>query len=552
MNTHVGSRPALPPLTWRTQPWFERAVPYAVFMAVGLAAISLYLYRLLSIAGTLHTPLDDAWIHFRFAYNLARGDGMSYNPGIQTPGSTSPLWVVVLAGAYRLTGEFLITSKVLGVIAYLAAIAGVYALSYLIRPQRGLALLAALFAALSGRFVWAALSGMETALFAALMVWTIYLHLLYRHDTGWRQYLPTVLVGLAMVTRPEAAALFLLTMVDRCAAITAPEGGSTFPSVTFRRPTAGLLVHGLIFVALIAPNLLFNYLTAGSLLPNTFAGQSLPQGGSPPTRASWLPDLDYMREAVRSFIRDNFMLALFVPYGVTLVVQSFAGRRDGRRGSFIVLAWTLGLPVLAAFVAPNLRHHERYLMPLLPLVALVGAHGLARAERLVPGGRLAFGLPGRTLKVAILPVLVVLTLVVGIRETNGWAVQFARDVRNIDEVNVALGYWLRENTPPDAVIAMHDIGATVFLSDRHVIDTVGLVEPAILPYIRRAGDAGVEEYLRALRPDYFVSWRSWYPNITDNRRDCQEVYAAAARQRNLRTLLPDSEMVVYRCTWQGQ
>ena len=37
-------------------------------------------------------PLDDAWIHFQFARNLARGDGLSFNPGEPTSGSTAPLW----------------------------------------------------------------------------------------------------------------------------------------------------------------------------------------------------------------------------------------------------------------------------------------------------------------------------------------------------------------------------------------------------------------------------------------------------------------------------
>jgi len=49
----------------------------------------LYPYR--------HFTSDDAHVSFRFAENLARGDGFSFNPGHPTYGSRSPLWVGLLA-----------------------------------------------------------------------------------------------------------------------------------------------------------------------------------------------------------------------------------------------------------------------------------------------------------------------------------------------------------------------------------------------------------------------------------------------------------------------
>ena len=47
--------------------------------------------------GVIGAPLDDAWIHFQFARNLSQGHGFSYNPGQPTPGSTAPLWTLLLA-----------------------------------------------------------------------------------------------------------------------------------------------------------------------------------------------------------------------------------------------------------------------------------------------------------------------------------------------------------------------------------------------------------------------------------------------------------------------
>jgi hypothetical protein len=47
-------------------------------------------------------PIDDAYISFRYARNLAQGFGLVYNPGEWVLGTTAPLWAIVLAGGYRL------------------------------------------------------------------------------------------------------------------------------------------------------------------------------------------------------------------------------------------------------------------------------------------------------------------------------------------------------------------------------------------------------------------------------------------------------------------
>jgi len=57
---------------------------------------------------------------------------------------------------------------------------------------------------------------------------------------------------------------------------------------------------------------------------------------------------------------------------------------------------------------------------------------------------------------------------------------FGKAVGNINDMQVHLGQWLDENTPPDAVFATHDAGALRFFSGRTMIDLVGLVSPDII------------------------------------------------------------------------
>ena len=44
-------------------------------------------------------PQDDAFISFRYAANLAEGNGLVFNPGEYVMGYSNFLWVVLLSGA---------------------------------------------------------------------------------------------------------------------------------------------------------------------------------------------------------------------------------------------------------------------------------------------------------------------------------------------------------------------------------------------------------------------------------------------------------------------
>src|SRR5436309_16031441 len=80
----VSPEDALPP---------RRRFPAGPLLLVAGAVVCLR-YLLAEIArlqGGLGFPLDDSWIHLQFARNLARGLGLSYNPGPLVPSSPAPL-----------------------------------------------------------------------------------------------------------------------------------------------------------------------------------------------------------------------------------------------------------------------------------------------------------------------------------------------------------------------------------------------------------------------------------------------------------------------------
>jgi len=48
------------------------------------------------------------------------------------------------------------------------------------------------------------------------------------------------------------------------------------------------------------------------------------------------------------------------------------------------------------------------------------------------------------------------------------------DSQAIDRINVAAGLWIREHTPPSAIIGVNDAGAIRYFGERTTVDLLGL------------------------------------------------------------------------------
>src|SRR5436309_4914709 len=182
--------------------WLLRGILAAIPVALALFYLSSELAR----EGRLGFPMDDPYIHFQFARNLAHGAGFSFNPGEPTPGATSPLWVVLLAAGNRL--GFPLEPLAIGLGIASAALAACMTFEVVLGAGLPLALafLAGLALGSAGRFTWASLSGMETCLAAALSLLLMRLVLAPRR-TGGHAMTMGLVAGLCAEARPE---MFLL------------------------------------------------------------------------------------------------------------------------------------------------------------------------------------------------------------------------------------------------------------------------------------------------------------------------------------------------------
>jgi hypothetical protein len=91
------------------------------------------------------------------------------------------------------------------------------------------------------------------------------------------------------------------------------------------------------------------------------------------------------------------------------------------------------------------------------------------------------------------------------------ALAFATDVAIINGEMVIVAKWLDRNTPPDAIIAAHDIGAIGYFTRRPILDLAGLISPEVIPFIRDETKLG--EWMQAKSAQYFVTFPGWYPQL---------------------------------------
>jgi len=504
--------------------WYSHRSHSIILFAVSLLILLLFTLQEWRYAGTYGVPLDDSWIHFQFARNLANGSGFSYNSGIETPGSTGPLWVFILAGAYTVTENIILISKLAGFAFLLLCVWGVYRLSRLLNDDHVQAFFAAVLTLLAGRLFWGALSGMEIGLFTALMVWGIFLFLNYEPFSKG-SYLCPVVLGLAALARPEGVLLFLIAFTVTAWSLfrrRMKTGGKQ----SFSSKIVGLGLYLFLFGIIILPFLLFCLKTTGRPLPNTFYAKTHGiQFG--------IVSIKYIVKVAFYYFKDHPLLFIFLPLGLwTIVTKAF--RIDLK--VILLPAWFVGLPLSNALLNPVTWHHGRYFMFLIPLWILFSVHGIFTLFR-------SDTISKRHLK----EIALVLSLLASMAICFQWSKVYARNVDNIQQMDVRMGQWLNENVPLDAVIAASDVGAIAYFANRTIIDTDGLTTAAIIPYFKEMGrENGVYRYLAEIKPDFVVAFDREFQFLIIRSDIFKPIFSLRVK---VNTILGGDRMVVYRAQW---
>jgi hypothetical protein len=428
-------------------------------------------------------PVDDAYITFRYARNLANGWGFVYNAGQPVLGTTTPLftlllaafksalpgldlpWLAVTISAGCDVATILLLRRLARALVRSDFAASVIALIYLLDPVR----------------IGVALGGMETSLVVMWLVAAAEAYVARERDGQ-----AALFSALAFLTRPDAIVLPLLLAGQ---------------AVLFRRRLPWR--EAAVFAAVSAPWLIWAAAYFGSPLPLSITAKTQAYFHYPTHALTTLVDFLVTRAPLSNARASLAMLAAGLTVSLALYV---AGALHAGRG--VRRAWPISLLPLTYLIGFSLANpviFVWYYPPILvwwDMLLLVGVWALI-GRRDTPRRRLAFVCIGG---------LTLLWQWLGAGEfTGSWPIDF-RD-REIDYGLAAA--QLHARIAPGSRVALPEIGVFGYeFEQADIIDTVGLVSPEAVPYLLKehAPDqtynyAVSEAVIEALKPDYVISLR---------------------------------------------
>ncbi|AKU96080.1 hypothetical protein AKJ09_02744 [Labilithrix luteola] len=412
--------------------------------------------------------VDDSYITLRYARHLANGEGLRWNPN-ETPveGFTSFFWVVLTAVPHALGTDAVAFAKVVSLLLVGASAAFSASLSWQWLPANtalrfAASVAAAVLVCASPMTAIHSASGMETALFTALVVGFANLATLFTNapsrTLAWALSSLCLLLGLA---RPEGNVLALVVVAS---ALLGSGASAATPETRRAMLTWPLLV--------------------GYILPGTvyfiarwrFFGLPLPLPFFIKAAAGW----EGIDEVVGFYRQGVGWL------GILALVGFISFRRS----------WPLALALVIHSLfylkpAHLMGFSHRYLFPYFPLVAAAAVLGVARLLRSHP----------RAAAYAVLGAAVMASCAWLSDAQSDIASQLAY-ARGLDHAHVRLGHDLKglasqAGAPLRLVIS--DAGAVPYFSDWLTLDSFGLNDLEIA----RTGKREVD-YIYRDNPDAVV------------------------------------------------
>lgn len=454
---------------------------------VGIAAIALVARLIPGLR-----VVDDAYITFRYARNLAGGVGFVYNAGERVLGTTTPLYTLCMAALSIFGGPdgYPTMAVLLNALADALGALLLYRLALALGGSVWAGRAAALLWALSPVSVTFAVGGMETSVYITLLMGAFLAHLV------GRSRLSAALAALVVLTRPDGLLAVVLI----------------FAHLTWERKRIPW-AEGLTFVLLLAPWLIFSTLYFGSPLSNSVSAKVV---------AYKLGRLDALVRLLQHFSTpffENLPLEPFpfgrywplvglILYGGLYAIGGLYAARNARARSLPLVIYPIFYAAVFAWANPLI--FRWYLAPPTPfffLGVILGACELTRAlcgqrERLA-------GVVGA-----------ILLLAAAALSLNAWELHpdhgpdrpaprmaFVK----LEEMYRRVALELRPNLTPQTAIAAGDIGALGYYSGARILDTVGLVSPKAVAYYPLASNlldinyAMSDALIMDERPDYVVT-----------------------------------------------
>jgi hypothetical protein len=455
------------------------ATPAAIGMILGVLMIGL--------------RFDDPFITYRFADNLARGLGFTFNPNApeQALITTAPLYALALGALAAIGLDIPTSSYVLGVLGLIAAAWALGAMGWLHdQPAQGV-IAGMVFVAFP--LAWLTV-GFETPLFMALASWALFCA--GRDQPGWAG----ALAGLGLGLRGDGALILVIILAHAL----------LFGQADRRARLRSALTALATAVATYGPLAIFLIAQFGSPIPTTLQTKSAQAIAG---LTGFYPGTHFLEGAlllIQAYLQlSPLFLFIFIPLAIGLGAYRLAWQSAvaaHARGwhwpndvpFLLPVAWAI--LHLVGYTALGVAPYAWYYAPMLPGLAALIAIGITW---------LASSWPRWAVEVAIyitlFPLLLVDTRIVDVvrGDTPPSPAEVVSKVLPETKVDIyeRVGRWIAANTPATATLGVTELGVMSYYAQRTTYDFLGLTLPSQLPAIRRGDFIGG---LLRLQPDYLA------------------------------------------------
>lgn len=449
-----------------------------------------------SLLAALDFIKDDAYISFRYAHNLARGEGLVFNPGEHLEGFTNFLWTLLMVPFEALGLDLFQVSEILGTALSIGLLVTMMLLAvHFHGGRRHLGQLwGGLWLATSSSMALWATSGMEQPLAMLLPFASVYF--LWegreRQRTSWTA-LGGALMGLGCMTRPEIHAM---AMVVGAALL--------FDAVRTRTLPATTRTWLIAILAVTVPFHLFRIVYFGEWLPNTYyvkTGES---------SLVWLSGLEKLHEMF-DFNHLGFL--------VVLAPAAFIDRRRTLE-KLVLLAIAVGFMVYIVKVGVDEMRWHRLYLPALPFLVLLAALGLRNLVAWASGALRRY----QAVPVALFALAWVAVVWASwdnfkftYKEMHGF--NGRGDLAGTYHPDI--GKFITRHDRPGALAAFQDMGSTPYYApDIDFLDFIGLVDGTVArarhahglhPFVatenyrnQKVYDAQMRDYFKQRAPEWTI------------------------------------------------
>ena len=414
-----------------------------LFLAPILLAIYFgYLWR--------EYQLDDALIYLRYIKNFQEGHGLVYNPGERFNGLTSPFFTFVMLLTSFFYGNLQILSVVISTLFLLAT--AYFSAKLFARFWYGMLITSILI--VSFKYFYTTI-GMETTLFLFLMVLSLYL---YKLNSDF----VVITLALLAITRMEGIFLALPLGIDYL--------------IRHKKIPKPIFVLSAILI-LVLP-FLFNKWYYGDFLAATGSAK-IGQGKSGFWGYGWIfLQVDSLFIFFSNWRSIAYALLALAGWGILLL----------RKNRIAILALIFILLLLGFYGLLNIPNYHWYYAPFF-LFTLIFASFAIEWILLKIGQVKWFSVK------AVAVFVLMLSMGMYFKNTLPW------EGGSRHENYAQIGLWLKAHTPPNASVAMVEVGTIGWYADRQIIDILGLTNPYNAHYIGK-GDA--DSWPIHYQPDYIL------------------------------------------------